>query len=168
MTARTASVTRSIDAPADQVWNLLADVHSWPRWGPFNDTETSADSAHADGPRSIRLGGRRNLQILVTTPDAPCWLRYRATSAAGRYSHTAEVTVWTTAGGGTELSWQGSLSGSLPDLSGRRLARLTASVTRLLARLASYAEDAPTTRVEWAAQRAATMSSAQASHELAA
>ena len=37
-----ATVTRHINAPIDAVFSLLADVQSWPRWGPFTATGTPA------------------------------------------------------------------------------------------------------------------------------
>ncbi|WP_433608117.1 SRPBCC family protein [Dactylosporangium sp. CA-139114] len=36
-----------IDAPADVVWRLHADVDGWPRW------QTDIDTAHADGPLHV-------------------------------------------------------------------------------------------------------------------
>ena len=45
-----ATVTRHIDAPVDTVFSLLADVHSWPRWGPFTDTGAPATHRPARRP----------------------------------------------------------------------------------------------------------------------
>lgn len=172
VTPRRASVTRRIDAPVDAVFALLADVHAWPSWGPFADSP----AAHLDRPgllpHPVRLG-RHDLRVLVTSPDAPYWLRYRLTSGPARVRHSAEVTLSPTADGGTELRWQATLTGSVPLLRRRRTAAIAATVSELMARLASSAEDAPTTRAEWAARaepagRRDRTPAARSVHELAA
>jgi len=172
VSASRASVTRRIDAPVEVVFALLADVHAWPTWGPF----ARSGARHLDRPgvlpHPVRLG-RHDLRVLVTSPDAPYWLRYRLTSGPARVRHSAEVTLSPTAGGGTELRWQATMAHAVPGIARRRAAALAAEVTRLSARLASAAEDAPTTRAEWA-DRAGSAThlgrpvAARSVHELAA
>jgi len=145
-----ATVTRHIDAPIDTVFSLLADVHSWPRWGPFTATGTPA---HQPGiPHPIRLG-RHQLRVTVTSPDAPYWLRYRLTDGPARALHTAEVTLSPTDEGGTDLDWRATPTRHLPGTARRRTAALEAAVAELTAQLASAAEDPATTRAEWALAR---------------
>jgi uncharacterized protein YndB with AHSA1/START domain len=116
-----ATVTRHIDAPIDTVFSLLADVHSWPRWGPFTATGTPA---HQPGiPHPIRLG-RHQLRVTVTSPDAPYWLRYRLTDGLARALHTAEVTLSPTDEGGTDLHWRATPTRHLPGTPRRRTAAL--------------------------------------------
>ena len=146
------AVTRRIDAPVETVWALLAEVHTWPRWGPFSHTGTPA---HIDRPglsHHIRLG-RHQLRVAVTAPDAPYWLRYRVTAGPYGVQHSAEVTLSPTDDGGTELQWRAAPTHGLAAIWRRRRTTLTAAVAELTARLASAAEDQPTTRAEWA-QRA--------------
>ncbi len=147
-----ATVTRHIDAPIDTVFSLLADVHSWPRWGPFTATGTPADIDGPGLPHPIRLG-RHQLRVTVTTPDAPYWVRYRLTGGPARALHTAEVTLSPTDDGGTDLHWLATPTRHLPGAARRRAAALEAAVAELTAQLASAAEDPATTRAEWANAR---------------
>jgi hypothetical protein len=86
------TVTRHIDAPIDTVFSLLADVHSWPRWGPFTDTGTPGHIDQAEVPHPIRLG-RRQLHVALSSPDAPYWIRYRLAGGSALAQHTADVTL---------------------------------------------------------------------------
>ena len=146
-----ATVTRRIDAPVERVFALLADVHAWAAWGPFG----SDPGPHLDRPGTlphpVRLG-RHDLRVLLTSPDAPYWLRYRLTGGPSRARHSAEVILSPTAEGGTELEWRATMPGALPGLGRRRTAAVATTVSELTAYLAAAAEDAPTTRVEWAAR----------------
>jgi uncharacterized protein YndB with AHSA1/START domain len=151
VTAFRASLTRRIDAPVDAVFALLADVHAWPTWGPFARSAARHLDRPGVVPHPVRLG-RHDLRVLVTSPDAPYWLRYRLTAGPFRARHSAEVTLSPTDDGGTELSWRATMTHVVPGIGRRRTAALTAEVSRLSAQLASAAEDAPTTRVEWAAR----------------
>ena len=150
MNTTSITVSTSVAVPVDQLCPLIADVRRWPRWGPF--TPVPGDRRNGR-PQAIRLG-RRLVRLQVTAPDAPYWLRYEARTAG--FSHTADVTLSPTEEGGTEVSWRARLDGGLPGIAGRRRSRLAAEVARLLAALASYAEDAPTTRLEWAELAVAT------------
>ena len=145
-----ATVTRHIDAPIGTVFSLLADVHSWPRWGPFTDTSTPAHIDSPGLPHPIRLG-RHLLRVELTSPDAPYWLRYRLTAGPTRALHTAEVTLSPTDDGGTDLHWRATPTRRLPGTTRRSAAALEAAVAQLAEQLASAAEDPATTRVEWAA-----------------
>jgi uncharacterized protein YndB with AHSA1/START domain len=147
-----ATVTRHIDAPIDTVFSLLADVHGWPRWGPFTATGTPAHIDEPGLPHPIRLG-RHQLCVTVTSPDAPYWLRYRLTDGPARALHTAEVTLSPTDDGGTDLHWRATPTRHLPGTARRRTAALEAAVAELTAQLASAAEDPATTRAEWAHAR---------------
>ena len=147
-----ATVTRHIDAPIDTVFSLLADVHSWPRWGPFTESGTPAHIDQPEGPHPIRLG-RRQLCFALSSPDAPYWVRYRLTGGPARTQHTAEVTLSPTDDGGTDLHWRATPTRHLPGTARRRAAALEAAVAGLAAQLASAAEDPATTRAEWAHAR---------------
>jgi uncharacterized protein YndB with AHSA1/START domain len=147
-----ATVIRHIDAPIDTVFSLLADVHSWPRWGPFTDTGSPTHIDQPGVPHPIRLG-RRQLHVALSSPDAPYWVRYRLTGGPGRVQHTADVTLSPTDDGGTDLHWRATLTRHLPGTGCRRAAGLEAAVAGVAARLASAAEDPATTRAEWAHAR---------------
>jgi len=145
-------VTRHIDAPIDTVFSLLADVHSWPRGGPF--TDTARPRTHT-GPAShtlVRLG-RHQLCVALSSPDAPYWVRYRLTGGPARNQHTAEVTLSPSDDGGTDLHWRATPTRHLPGTARRRTTALETAVAGLAAQLASAAEDPATTRAEWAHAR---------------
>ena len=144
-----AILTRHIDAPVGTVFALLADVHTWPRWGPFTDTGAPAHIDPPGLPHPIRLG-RHRLWVGLTTPDAPYWLRYRLTAGPTRALHAAEVTLSPTDDDGTDLHWRATPTRRLPGTARRRIAALETAVAQLAAQLASAAEDPATTRVEWA------------------
>ena len=145
-----ATVTRHIDAPTAAVWSLLADVHAWPRWGPFTDISTPHLDRHGLVVHPIRLG-RHQLRVAITSPDAPYWLRYRLTGGPARALHTAEITLSPTDDGGTDLQWRATPTRPLIGTARRRAAALVTAVAELAAQLASAAEDPATTRVDWAA-----------------
>ena len=147
-----ATVARHIDAPIETVFSLLADVHSWPRWGPFTDTGTPAHLDRPGVPHPIRLG-RRQLHVALSSPDAPYWVRYRLAGGPALAQHTADVTLSPTDDGGTDLHWRATLTRHLPGTGRRRAAALEAAVARVAALLASAAEDPATTRAEWAHAR---------------
>jgi hypothetical protein len=163
-----AAVTRHIDAPIDTVFTLLADVHTWPRWGPFTDIGAAADIDRPGRLQPTQLG-RHQLLVALTTPDAPYWLRYRLTAGPARALHTADITLSPADDGGTDLHWRATIPTGLPGIGGigrRRRAALVTAVTELTAHLASAAEDPATTRLEWAAARRDDRRAARASSDL--
>ena len=138
---RTTTQSRRIGAPIHVVSMLLSDTRTWPVWGPLSDAGFAPDLT----PKPMRYGSRK-LWVKVLSPDAPYWTRMRVHTPGGRFSHIADLTLTPLEGGSTDLSWRATLTGPLPDLTGRRRARLERAVSELTAQLASYAEDPPTTR----------------------
>lgn len=158
---RTATLSRRIDASVLQVWSLLTDVATWSRWGPLTSAGSSVDRRAGNLWQPVRYG-RLPLRVHVSSPDAPFWVRLHVTTPAGRFSHLADVTLAPLSDGTTQLSWRATLTGGVPDMTGRRRARLARSVSALAAQLASYAEDPPTTRLSY---DAATTAAATATPE---
>lgn len=156
MTDREIHVTRRVNAPLEVVWDLLADVSTWPRWGPWETAELEHPGHdRPEGPGAIRRlrSGRWTVREYVLVADAPHRLRYRVMSGLPVRDYVGEARLDRSLGGGTTLTWCARFESSVPGLGPileRRLWSLLAEVT---ARLAAYAEDPPQTRAEWAVAR---------------
>lgn len=156
MTVREIHVTRRVDAPLEVVWDLLADVSTWPRWGPWEAAELEHPGhSWPEGPGAVRRlrSGRWTVREYVLGADAPHRLRYRVMSGLPVRDYVGEARLEGRIDGGTTLSWRAHFKSSFPGLGWfleRRLWSLLAEVT---ARLAAYAEDPPQTRAEWAVAR---------------
>jgi uncharacterized protein YndB with AHSA1/START domain len=163
-TTSPAAMSRRINAPIETVWALLADIHAWPRWGPFSDNSQPAHIDLPGLPHPIRLG-RHQLRVAISPLDAPYWLQYRLTAGPAGARHEANITLAPTDDGATELQWHASGAPRMNGIIRRQQAALVTAVTDLTAHLASAAEDQPTTRAEWANRADQPVAKA---HELAA
>jgi uncharacterized protein YndB with AHSA1/START domain len=73
----TIDVTRTIDAPPDEVWRLLTDTTTWPKWGP-SITEVESSSPW------IELGTTGRVRTLLGL-----WVRFEVTELeASESEHT--------------------------------------------------------------------------------
>lgn len=89
------SVTTEIDAPAEEVWSMVADLPRMPEWSPENDGVTWRNGATSAGP-GARFGGtnrrgakswRTSGTVLDSVPGR--LLSFRITALGCR------VSVWT-------------------------------------------------------------------------
>lgn len=96
--------------------------------------------------RSIAAPADRVRNLLA---DARTWPRW---APFGGAPTLADVTVTPATGDASIVTWRGEPGGWLPGTARLRRNRLAGEVALLLAALAAHAEDAPTTRIEWAAR----------------
>ena len=147
-----ATVTRHIDAPIDTVFSLLADVHSWPRWGPFTDTGTPRTPT---GPASHTPSGSAG--VSCTSPSAPRTPRTGSATGSPAARPAPSTPPKSPCPQPTTAAPTSTGAPPRPDTcpapARRRTAALEAAVAGLAAQLASAAEDPATTRAEWAHAR---------------
>ena len=137
MSVRTGTVTAHVAAPVDEVWRLVSDIHTWPRWGPFG----TDPRPHLDNPlvsHPVRLG-RRRLHVRVESPDAPYWVRYRLIGDRHGLDHHAEVILAPTGDGGTDLHWHATVRDGVLGAGQRRARRLERFVHQVVSGLATHA-----------------------------
>jgi uncharacterized protein YndB with AHSA1/START domain len=108
-------VTARSKASPDQVWALLADVRSWPRWAPFD--EATVEEGEGAGELRRFRSGRRTTRERVTAFDAPRHLGYELVSGIPIRDYRADVTL-TPSGEGTEIRWRSSFRARFPGTGG--------------------------------------------------
>lgn len=73
-TRRTIDIDRTIDAPAEVVWNLLTDTHRWPEWGPtITDVECRDRWIRPGSTGQVELVGGVWIPFEITYRDAYRW-----------------------------------------------------------------------------------------------
>ena len=134
------------DAPAQIVWDVIADVRRYPEWAGTTKAELEREGApDPDGVGAIRRmqSRRRGRTVVVreevTTFDPPARLGYRMLSGVPVRDYAAEVTV-APRDGGSELHWRSRFRPRFPG-TGRLLKRaLDDVIAELTARAAREAE----------------------------
>jgi hypothetical protein len=67
-------VWRSIDAPAEEVWDVFVDTALWPEWGPSVTAVESTDRRVVEGTTGrVRTVGGRWLPFTVTAQTGSRW-----------------------------------------------------------------------------------------------
>ena len=67
-------IGQAVEAPSDEVWNIMTDTSLWPRWGPSIRRVECAD-------RHIRAGSTGRVQLV-----SGIWIKFVVTGLAeGRY-----------------------------------------------------------------------------------
>ncbi len=122
------TLSRHIDAPVEAVWSLIAGLHQQP----------------------ARFG-RHRLDVDIS-PGRGYPLRYRLTTGHAVPVYSAEIKLSPSHDGGAEMAWEIARRSS-PWRGRGGHAKFAAAVAEFAARLASQAEDLPTTRAEWADRR---------------
>lgn len=104
---------RTSAAPA-QIWSLLVDAHSWPRWGtvdalvPERSEQISPNRRDGVGAvRAFRTGRVVTLEKIVEM-DGNERLVYEGLNNPFMKNYRAEIALVEDAGGGTTISWRGS------------------------------------------------------------
>lgn len=73
-TRRTVDVARIVDAPAEDVWELLVDTRRWPEWGPsITDVECPDRRIRTGSTGRVRVVGAAWIPFEVTHCDGYRW-----------------------------------------------------------------------------------------------
>jgi uncharacterized protein YndB with AHSA1/START domain len=127
-------------APAERIWELLADARSWPRWAPF-DEATVEDGEGLGELRRFRTG-RRVTRERLTGFDPPRRLEYELVSGIPIRDYRAEVTL-TPDGDGTAIRWHSRFRPKIPGTGALARRGLERFIRRTAEGLAREAEGAP-------------------------
>jgi hypothetical protein len=139
MTTKRYSVSRSIDAPADQVWALLIDAPGYPAWNPA--------VLNIEGPievgSTVRLvsvaSPKRTFSITVTAMDAPNHMVWSDGMPLGLFKGERTYRL-VPRGTHTEFSMTEEFSGALSGLICRSIPDLTPSFEQFADGLKAAAE----------------------------
>ena len=126
---------RSSTAP-ERVWELLADVGTWPEWADFDEAAVESGSGLGE-IRSFRHGRTRTRER-VTVFEPPHRFGYDLVSGLPIRGYHAEVTL-TPYGDGTHIRWHSTFRARVPGtgwLIRRSLQRFVADTAGRLARAA--------------------------------
>ncbi len=133
-------VTARSAAPAERVFQLLADVTTWPAWARFDAAEV--ESGAGVGEVRVFRSGRVATRERVTALEPSRRLAYELLSGLPVVGHQAEVLLTALEGRGTKIRWRSSFEPAIPGtgrLVRRRLERFVAEAAEGLARAAERA-----------------------------
>lgn len=117
MGTRTIVVTQNISAPAEAVWELLADVTGWADWGPFDSAELESPGDQvAEGVGAVRRfrRGRYTTRERVTVFDPPHRLSYVLLSGIPIRDYAADVTLTSFGSSTTAIRWESHFRAKIP------------------------------------------------------
>jgi hypothetical protein len=127
-------------APPKRVFALLADVHSWPRWGSFDAAEVESGSGLGE-VRRLTTGRVRNRERVVAFEPSRLFA-YELLKGLPIRDYRAEVTLTPAADGGTDIRWHSTFKGKLPGLGPAIAFTLRTFIARTAEELARGAEAA--------------------------
>ena len=112
MATRTVEVVRTCAAPPAVVWDLVADVETWPEWGLYDEArleEPGTDEPQGVGARRFVRAERLKSHEEVFLYEPPHRLAYFVVSGTLPVAdQRSEVRLEPTAVGGTEIWWRTS------------------------------------------------------------
>jgi len=133
------AVTRSIAAPQETVWNLLADVPSWKEWNP---TIVEIDGQASVGSKVSlvsTVNPDRTFKLTVKSVDAPSRMVWADGMPLGLFTGERIYTV-TPAGDGCEFSMVEDYTGLLAPLITKAIPDMTESFEQFADGLKAAAE----------------------------
>jgi hypothetical protein len=113
---QTIYATARSGAAPQAVWELLAEVETWPRWAAFDSAELEqAGPTEPRGVGAVRRfrRGRYTTRERVTVFEPPRRLCYELLSGIPIRNYSAEVTLEPDLEG-TLITWQSSFRGKFP------------------------------------------------------
>jgi uncharacterized protein YndB with AHSA1/START domain len=140
MSTQNIDVRETSTAPVHAVWDLLADVDSWPAWSGVEKAERLAPGDPAPdglGSRRLFLTGRVRNEEEVVRFEPPHHLSYevRGGNLPIRDYH-ADVTLSEAPDGGTVIEWRSAFRAKYPGTGGfvrRKLEQFIAETAQGLA-----------------------------------
>jgi hypothetical protein len=129
---KTVSATTEIQASPMEVWAVLTDLASYPRWNPlFREASGEVAPGHTITLKTVRPAGGRLMTVRVTVTVATPGAELRWTAGlpgliGGEHSFALDGTS-----GGTRLVQSETYRGLLVPFSGRILQRAQASFREL-------------------------------------
>ena len=100
------------DAPPDAVWDVLADVDSWPEWNP-DVKSASLAGEFAEGSRFKWKSGPSTITSTIERADRPAIAGWTGTTLGARATHVWELEPTDR---GTRVTTRESMSGVVPRL----------------------------------------------------
>ncbi|MGE0730636.1 MAG: SRPBCC family protein [Acidimicrobiia bacterium] len=104
-------------ASAGELWELLADVRTWPSWSAFDEGGLLEEApGGGDGLGALRrLRSGRNVSIeRVVAHEAPRHLGYALVEGLPLRDYRADVTLEPMADGRTRITWRSTFRGKVP------------------------------------------------------
>jgi uncharacterized protein YndB with AHSA1/START domain len=126
-------------APPERVFALLADAHSWPRWGPFDSAEVVEGEPGLGEVRSLTTGRVVNRERVVTF-DPPRQFSYVLEAGLPLRDYRADVTLVAAGDGGTDIRWHSRFQGKYPLVGALVRPRLSKFIAQAVEALARGAE----------------------------
>lgn len=138
-------VTVTSPAEAEAVWALLADVTTWSRWGPYDETaleQAGAPDPHGAGSiRRLNLGKYATRERVVVFEPAER-LEYEVVSGIPVRDYRGVVTLERVPDGGTAIRWRSSFKAAYPGTGALMRRRLERFIRDLAGQLAVAARAA--------------------------
>jgi uncharacterized protein YndB with AHSA1/START domain len=143
---RTIQVQVTSEAPVEAVWELVADVETWCRWGAFDESElerpgSSSDPRGVGALRRFRTGRVRNQEEVVRFEPPHAFAYEVRESDVPVRDYRADVILAERPGGGSTITWRSTFRARWPGVGGYVQRRLTSFIDDTARRLAAAAQE---------------------------